>query len=235
MVKMIFKFNEHQTLNENLVQTELSFKPLQVLWFQYKDQLWDNSSRKITHLNNLSLTLFFVIFYFFQYEFVSSIFNFMLSFNNLHLNDTEIGLFSALVLLSLGKLLLTVIYLLLNMIINHLFYFQFYTERFGISDIKAIHRIQESIAEALRLQIIRHHSNDTQLHPNVMMKLPELVQLGIKHAEHLSWFRGNWTKLKLPPLFAEIFDIPKSEDELLLVAQWWLFASFSKTFVYLVI
>ncbi|XP_015784374.1 ecdysone-induced protein 78C isoform X3 [Tetranychus urticae] len=129
----------------------------------------------------------------FDYEFVSSIFNFMLSFNNLHLNDTEIGLFSALVLLSL--------------------------ERFGISDIKAIHRIQESIAEALRLQIIRHHSNDTQLHPNVMMKLPELVQLGIKHAEHLSWFRANWTKLKLPPLFAEIFDIPKSEDELLLVAQ----------------
>jgi len=47
------------------------------------------------------------------------------------------------------------------------------------------------------------------------MKLPELRSLGSRHADHLQWFRSNWTRLKLPPLFAEIFDIPKSGEELL--------------------
>lgn len=46
------------------------------------------------------------------------------------------------------------------------------------------------------------------------MKLPELRNLGAKHSAHLDWFRINWVKLKLPPLFAEIFDIPKCEDDL---------------------
>lgn len=39
----------------------------------------------------------------FDYDFVNSIFNFMLSFNTLQLNDTEIGLFAALVLLQSGQ------------------------------------------------------------------------------------------------------------------------------------
>lgn len=39
----------------------------------------------------------------FDYEFVSAIFNFMLAFNALQLNDTEIGLFAALVLLQSGQ------------------------------------------------------------------------------------------------------------------------------------
>lgn len=39
----------------------------------------------------------------FDYDFVSGIFNFMLSFNSLQLNDTEIGLFAAAVLLQSGK------------------------------------------------------------------------------------------------------------------------------------
>lgn len=50
--------------------------------------------------------------------------------------------------------------------------------------------------------------------PSVLAKLPELRVVGAKHALILDWFRLNWDKLRLPPLFAEIFDIPKCEEDL---------------------
>lgn len=61
----------------------------------------------------------------------------------------------------------------------------------------------------------RNHASETHLFPNVVMKMPELRQIGAKHQEHLNWFRSSWSRLKLPPLFAEIFDIPKCEEDLL--------------------
>jgi nuclear receptor subfamily 1 group D protein 3 len=63
-------------------------------------------------------------------------------------------------------------------------------------------------------QVGRNHANEPQLFSSLLIKLPELRNLGAKHSAHLDWFRMNWTKLTLPPLFAEIFDIPKSEDDL---------------------
>lgn len=92
-------------------------------------------------------------------------------------------------------------------------------ERCGLYDPKAIDRIQEKLLEALKLQVARTHTSDSKVYPTLLMKIPELRSLGTKHAEHLQWFRENWTRLKLPPLFAEIFDIPKAEDELLAVPQ----------------
>jgi nuclear receptor subfamily 1 group D protein 3 len=124
----------------------------------------------------------------FDHEFVASVFNFMVLFNNLQLNDTEIGLFAGIVLLQ--------------------------SERSSIYDTKAIDHSQEKLMEALKLQIGRNHPSDPNTFPQLMMKLPELRSLGSKHAHHLQWFRANWTRLKLPPLFAEIFDIPKCEEEL---------------------
>ncbi|XP_076327550.1 ecdysone-induced protein 78C-like [Tachypleus tridentatus] len=124
----------------------------------------------------------------FDHEFVSSLFNFVANFNNLQLNDTEIGLFSAVILLT--------------------------SERMGIYDNKTIAQQQEKLMEALKLQTGRNHPSEPHLFPSLMMKIPELHSLGGKHMEHLQWFRGNWTRLKLPPLFAEIFDIPKYDEDL---------------------
>lgn len=56
----------------------------------------------------------------FDYDFVSGIFNFMLSFNSLNLNDTEIGLFAAAVLLQSGLYFTLVI---LSTCVNILFIF----------------------------------------------------------------------------------------------------------------
>lgn len=69
--------------------------------------------------------------------------------------------------------------------------------------------------EALKLQIGRNHPSESHIFSTLIMNIPELRSLGSKHVEHLQWFRANWTRLKLPPLFAEIFDIPEWEEEFL--------------------
>lgn len=63
----------------------------------------------------------------FQNEFVSSLFHFASSFNTMSLNDTEIGLFSAIVLLS--------------------------ADRPGVTDVKAIEHFQDRLVEALKVQV----------------------------------------------------------------------------------
>ncbi|KAF2895676.1 hypothetical protein ILUMI_10498 [Ignelater luminosus] len=121
-------------------------------------------------------------------DFVASVIHFTNSFNALALNDTELGLFSAVVLLT--------------------------ADRPGITDVKTIEHHQDKLIEALKVQVGRNHASEPQLFSNLLIKLPELRNLGAKHTAHLDWFRVNWTKLTLPPLFAEIFDIPKCEDDL---------------------
>jgi len=110
------------------------------------------------------------------------------SLNAHQLTDTELGLFSAAVLLN---------------------------ERPGLNDVKAVQRLQDRVLEALRVQTTRP-SGEGAGGTNVSQRIPELRALGARHANLLDWFRRNWTKLKLPPLFAEIFDIPKCEEDL----QW---------------
>ncbi|CAM1319498.1 Uncharacterised protein g7228 [Pycnogonum litorale] len=123
----------------------------------------------------------------FDNEYVVALFSLMSSLNNLQLNDTEIGLLSSIILLM--------------------------SDRPGIYDQKAIEQQQDKLAEALKMQVARNHPSDAHLFSNVMVKIPELRALGNKHSDHLQWFRSNWMKLSLPPLFAEIFDIPKAEDD----------------------
>nr|CAD7575607.1 unnamed protein product [Timema californicum] len=121
-------------------------------------------------------------------EFVSSLFHFASTFNTLALNDTELGLFSAVVLLT--------------------------ADRPGVTDLKAIEHHQDRLIDALKVQVSRTHATDPQTLTSLLVKLPELRNLGAKHSAHLDWFRLNWAKLRLPPLFAEIFDIPKCEEDL---------------------
>lgn len=116
---------------------------------------------------------------------------FVSGLNALGLSDTELGLFSGLVLLAAG--------------------------RPGITNPKQITCVRERLAEALRVQIVRSrpgaHTSSLPLMPALEAKIPELRALGAMHCNHLNWLRANWTRIRLPPLFAEIFDIPKSEDD----------------------
>lgn len=65
--------------------------------------------------------------------------------------------------------------------------------------------------EALKFQLNRNHGMEMYLYNNLMSKLNELRALSDSHAKHLHSFRSKWNLLSLPPLFAEIFDIPKIE------------------------
>lgn len=78
---------------------------------------------------------------------------------------------------------------------------------------KAVERMQDKLIEALKLQISRNHSTEPHLFANMLMKLPELRMLGSKHGEQLNWLKVHWQQIRLPPLYAEIFDIPKVEDD----------------------
>lgn len=125
---------------------------------------------------------------FFQNEFVTTLLRFTNSINALGLSETELGLFSSLVLIA--------------------------PDRPGISVHKSVSRVRERLTEALRVQISRTRPGElSPLLPILEAKLPELRGLGSRHNAHLDWFRGNWTNLRLPPLFAEIFDIPKCDDD----------------------
>ena len=87
-------------------------------------------------------------------------------------------------------------------------------DRQGLSDNVGVERIQDRLIEALRLQVTRNHSTEENLFPSIIMKLPELRTLGAQHNEILRWYRARWQLVELPPLFAEIYDIPKSAEDL---------------------
>lgn len=72
----------------------------------------------------------------------------------------------------------------------------------------------EMIKLFTNFQLSKGHGGDKNLAQAVLSKLPELRTIGARHVSYLEWFRLNWHMLKLPPLFAEIFDIPKCEEDL---------------------
>ena len=87
------------------------------------------------------------------------------------------------------------------------------SDRAGLSENKAVEAILDSLIEALKLQLSRTHSMETTLFASLLTKLPELRTIGAKHNELIDWYRQHWLQLKLPPLYAEIYDIPKLENE----------------------
>ena len=131
-------------------------------------------------------------------------------FNQMSMNDSEMALFSDAVLLS--------------------------PDRPVINDAKGIGQHQERITDALRLQVyrgnyfilffsqlnhhffkklLRNHASDPGLINAVLQKIVELRGLGHRHQSQLDWYRRRWSLLvHLPPLFAEMFDIPRSEEDL---------------------
>ena len=56
---------------------------------------------------------------------------------------------------------------------------------------------------------------DTSIFQSLVNKLQDLRRLGGRHQAHLMWFRENWARLDLPPLFAEIYDIRQDESKLM--------------------
>jgi nuclear receptor subfamily 1 group D protein 3 len=63
--------------------------------------------------------------------------------------------------------------------------------------------------------LLRNHASDPGLINAVLQKIVELRAIGHRHQSQLDWYRRRWSLLvHLPPLFAEMFDIPRSEEDL---------------------
>lgn len=127
-----------------------------------------------------------------QLKYADSFFAYSTTINSYSLTECESGLFAALILL----------------------------DRPGIVDSTVVARARERLFEALRLQLnsSRAESTDTLHLINELLevRIPELHSLNSAHETHLRWIKSNWNvvKIALPPLFAEIFDLPKGEDDL---------------------
>lgn len=86
-------------------------------------------------------------------------------------------------------------------------------DRKGLENPKAVETIQDRLIEALKLQILRNHSTEENLFGTTIVKLPQLRTLGVQHDEILEWYRAQWNRVRLPPLFSEIYDISKHEED----------------------
>lgn len=66
----------------------------------------------------------------------------------------------------------------------------------------------------LLFQLSRNHASEANLMKDVLQTVADLKALGLRHQPQLDWFRCRWIALRqLPPLFAEMFDIPRTEDQ----------------------
>lgn len=65
------------------------------------------------------------------------------------------------------------------------------------------------------MQISRSHPMDNNIFQSLLNKVQDVRKIGGRHQNHLQWFRDNWARLDLPPLFAEIYDIRQDESSLM--------------------
>lgn len=81
-----------------------------------------------------------------------------------------------------------------------------------LSDALAVEELRTKLVEALQLQLARNHPVAPELLAHVLARLPTLSQLSAAHDHQLDWFRQRWSILRIPPLFAEIYNIPRLDD-----------------------
>jgi len=88
-------------------------------------------------------------------------------------------------------------------------------DRAGLNDVPAVELVHQRLLSAMDLQLGRNHPQEPALLSSILSFLPRLRVLSAAHFAQLEWYRLHWRHLPgLPPLFAEIYDIPTSaEDE----------------------
>ncbi|BHF65408.1 hypothetical protein SprV_0200841800 [Sparganum proliferum] len=111
-------------------------------------------------------------------------FEFAENFCALSLNDVEIGLFCAVVLTK--------------------------PDRPGLSDPAKVATIQDRLLTALRLQMEKSSSPNGRL-AQVVLAINQLTSLGQAAQMSIRWYRENWYRTNLAPLYAEIYDVPHEE------------------------
>ncbi|XP_077994350.1 nuclear hormone receptor E75-like [Glandiceps talaboti] len=114
-------------------------------------------------------------------DFWKIVFDFATSVQQLQLTDTEIALFTA-VILTCG-------------------------DRPGIKNSVPIEQLQEKLLECLRREIARHENRDQHLFARLIMKMTNLRSIASLHNEKILGFKLDWPNAQIPPLLAELNDL----------------------------
>ncbi|TPP59588.1 hypothetical protein FGIG_02065 [Fasciola gigantica] len=116
---------------------------------------------------------------------VCMMFTFSESFNSLMLNDTEIALCCAAVLTK--------------------------PDRYGLNEPNKVAIMQDRHMAALRMQLERNRPREPALLAQVRNAIGQLATLGETMQLSIRWYRENWYRTRLAPLYAETYDIPHEE------------------------
>ncbi|KAL0268987.1 UNVERIFIED_CONTAM: hypothetical protein PYX00_010742 [Menopon gallinae] len=120
-----------------------------------------------------------------EMKLVTSVFEFAKSIAELKLTETELALYSAVVLLS--------------------------GDRPGLKGTTEINRLRHAVARALRFEMDRNHilplKGDVTVYDYVMAKIPPLRTLSMYHMDALAKFKRSTPLLEFPALHKELFSV----------------------------
>uniref|UniRef100_A0AA85KNS9 Nuclear receptor domain-containing protein n=1 Tax=Trichobilharzia regenti TaxID=157069 RepID=A0AA85KNS9_TRIRE len=154
------------------------------VWLVQASRLISTHDRKITLADGKQITkqeLDFV----YSPSVVCSIFSFSENFNALMLNDTEIALCCTAVITK--------------------------PNRYGLMEPNKVAVIQDHHLAALRMQLERNRSREPALFGQVRNVISQVATVGDEVQLCMRWYRENWYRTRLAPLYAETYDIPHEE------------------------
>ncbi|CAH8562090.1 unnamed protein product [Heterobilharzia americana] len=154
------------------------------VWLVQASRLISTHDRKITLADGKQVTkqeLDFV----YSPSVVCSIFSFSENFNALMLNDTEVALCCAAVITK--------------------------PNRYGLIEPNKVAVMQEHHLAALRMQLERNRPREPALLGQVRNAIGQITTVGDEVQLCMRWYRENWYRTRLAPLYAETYDIPHED------------------------
>ncbi|XP_006004475.1 peroxisome proliferator-activated receptor gamma [Latimeria chalumnae] len=106
-------------------------------------------------------------------------FDFAVKFNTLELDDSDLAIFIAVIILC--------------------------GDRPGLLNVKPIEELQDSMLQALELQLKLNHPDSSQLFAKVLQKMTDLRQVVTEHVQLLQVLKKTETNMNLHPLLQEIY------------------------------
>ncbi|XP_049717940.1 peroxisome proliferator-activated receptor gamma isoform X4 [Elephas maximus indicus] len=112
-------------------------------------------------------------------DFMEPKFEFAVKFNALELDDSDLAIFIAVIILS--------------------------GDRPGLLNVKPIEDIQENLLQALELQLKLNHPESSQLFAKLLQKMTDLRQIVTEHVQLLQVIKKTEMDMSLHPLLQEIY------------------------------
>ncbi|XP_028038469.1 ecdysone-inducible protein E75-like isoform X1 [Bombyx mandarina] len=82
--------------------------------------------------------------------------------------------------------------------------------RAGLTDVQAVTDLHQAVVDAMQSLVNSNAGSGAPARLEALINAThEARNLGFRHNNLLEWCRTNWSRLVVPELFAEIFDIPK--------------------------